>query len=218
MNKRSVFKCEAVIVREKSSISKTGGSVTASTRGKHTTVTNTLHTDIVLEIILEHSDGEFKKYELVNESLDAPVGKKILMAFKDDKPCGYQVTPRSPVCSLGYTSQKGSLSGQDFWFCIMPGAGTLIGLFMLYNDETYYQDGEMKVYNPAKVSGLISLLGVACTCLLMNPWIGYFLGTAAFGVLNAIVFSLHYGKENSGRRSMLEDINENFGEKVSELA
>lgn len=218
MSNNSVFKCEAVVIREKTVISKTGGSMTTSTRGKHTTVTNTLYTDVVLELLLEHSNGEFKKYEVVNESVEAPVGQKILMAFKDGKPCGYQVTPRSPVYSLGYTSEKGSLSGQDFWFCIMPGAGTLISLYMLFNSETFYQDREMKVYNPAKISGLVSLLGVLFTCLLMNPWIGYFVGTAAFGVLNAIVFSLHYGKENSGRRSMFEDINENFREKVSELA
>lgn len=218
MSKSPVFKCETVIIREKIAVSKTGGSVTTSTRGRHTTVTNNVYTDVVLELLLEHSNGEFKKYEVVNESLEAPVGQKILMAFKDDKPCGYQVTPTGIVRSLGYTSEKGSLSGQDFWFCIMPGGGTLISLVMLFNDEKYYQDGEMKVYSPVKISGLVSLIGVTSACLLMNPWFGYFAGTAAFGVLNAIVYGFHHGKENAGRKRMFEDIREKFGEKASELA
>lgn len=217
MSKKPVFECKAVIVREKTAISKTGGSVTTSTRGRHTTVTNHVHTDVVLELLLEHSNGEFKKYEVVNESLDAPVGQKILMAFKDNKPCGYQVTPTSPVYSLGYTSEKGSLSGQDFWICIMPGGGTLLSLVMLYNSETYYQDGEIKAYRPARIAGLVSLIGVTSACLLMNPWFGYFAGTAAFGVLNAIVLASHHGKENAGRKRMFEDIRDKFGEKASEL-
>lgn len=218
MSKNPVFTCEAVIVREKATISKTGGSVTTSTRGRHTTVTNHVHTDVVLELLLEHANGEFKKYEVVNESLEAPVGQRILMAFKDNKPCGYQVTPTGVVRSLGYTSEKGSLSGQDFWICIMPGGGTLLSLVMLFNDEKYYENGEMKVYNPMKLAGLVSLVGVASACALMNPWFGYFAGTAAFGVLNAIMHSFHYNKENAGRKRMFEDIRDKFGEMSSVLA
>ena len=218
MENKPVFRCEVVIIREKTAISQTSGSVTTSTRGRHTTVTNNINTDVVLKLLLEHSNGEFKTYEVVNETIEAPVGQKILMAFLGDKPCGYQVTPTGVVRSLGYTSGNSSLSAQDFWICIMPGGGTLLSLVMLYNSETYYQDGEMKAYRPARVAGLVSLLGVASACLLMNPWFGYFAGTAAFGVLNAVMHGFHHSKENAGRKRMFEDIRDKFGEMSSVLA
>ena len=59
MSDSPVFKCLPVIVRDKVVSSHTSGSVTASGQGRNVSVSNTVSTVVVLDVVLEFPDGIF---------------------------------------------------------------------------------------------------------------------------------------------------------------
>src|SRR5690606_29238547 len=118
----------------------TSGSVTASGQGRNVSVSNTVSTDVVLDVVLEFPDGDLLPIKLVNESLHAPVGQKILMAFKSGEPIAYQVTPMGKVYPLGYAAEVSEYTFKDFGYLACFGSGTFLAGAMIFMDQSYYED------------------------------------------------------------------------------
>lgn len=114
MSRRPAFDCAAVILRDKTVTSHTSGSVTTTKQGNNVSVSNNIGTHVKLEALLEFQNGDLLPAILIDESLHAPVGKKILMAFKSGEPVAYQVTPNGEIYTLGYISERETFTFQDF--------------------------------------------------------------------------------------------------------
>lgn len=210
MSKKTVVKYVAVIVRDKTVSSHTSGSVTTTKQGNNVSVSNNIGTNVKLELVLEFPDGDLLPVILLNESLHAPVGKKILMAFKEGEPIAYQVTPVGQVYPLGYVTEKSSTGSQEFWGLTMPLAGTFFSLALLALPLTYYEDGEMKNYNGGKIVAAAGLAFTALATYIGRGWLGYIIGTALSGIAT-LATSVHANsKENAGRKLMLNEIKSEF--------
>lgn len=210
MSKRKCYDCIRAVVREKTTTSHTSGSVTASGRGKHITVSNTIGTDIKQDVLLEFPNGKIVKTVLINESIDAPVGQAIFIAFMKGEPVAYRLDRDDQVHSLGYASQRSSLSGQEFLLLAAPVAGTLFGCAYAFIPDKYYENGEMKEHHAGQVVAGVGLAVTALSIWAMRSWVPYFIGTAIFGVATAITAMAHSSRENQGRTRLLEDIKREF--------
>lgn len=212
MSDSPVFKCLPVIVRDKVVSSHTSGSVTASGQGRNVSVSNTVSTDVVLDVVLEFPDGDLLPIKLVNESLHAPVGQKILMAFKSGEPIAYQVTPMGKVYPLGYAAEVSEYTFKDFGYLACFGSGTFLAGAMIFMDQSYYEDGRMKVFSATKIVSAVCLAGVGLATYITKGWLGYIGGTAAASIPIMISCLIHNSKENAGRKLMLQDAAKKFEE------
>ncbi|SEM38824.1 hypothetical protein SAMN04487857_101505 [Pseudomonas sp. ok272] len=217
MSKKPVFKCLPVIIRDKTVSSHTTGSVTTSKQGNNVSVTNNIGTDVKLEVVLEFPDGDLLPTILINESLHAPVGQKILMAFKEGQPVAYQVTPVGAIYPLGYVTRKSTLSAQDVMFMAIPIGGTIAGVGMACTSDSYYEDGEMKPYNASRLTGGLGLAAISLGIYVTGSWVAYIVGTALSAIPNTISCVYSNMKENAGRKLMLGDIKTEFDKLKTEL-
>ncbi|MBO0493395.1 MULTISPECIES: hypothetical protein [Pseudomonas] len=217
MNRKPAFICTPVIVRDKTVTSHTTGSVTTSTQGRNVSVRNSIGTSVKLEALLEFPDGALLPAILIDESLHAPVGKKILMAFKSGEPVAYQVTPNGEVYALGYITEKETFTFQDFTMFTLPGVGTFFSLVSLAVTQTYYEHGEFKTYNGNKI---VVAAGIAVTALgvyIAKGWFGYIVGTALTGIGFSISAIIGNSKANAGRKLMLGEIKNEFDKLKADL-
>lgn len=212
MNDSPVFKCLPVTVRDKVVSSHTSGSVTASGQGRNVSVSNTVSTDVILDVVLEFPDGDLLPIKLVNESLHAPVGQKILMAFKSGEPIAYQVTPMGKVYPLGYAAGVSEFTLKDFGYLACFGSGTLFSGAMIFMDQSYYEDGKMKVFSATKIVSAVCLAGVGLATYITKGWLGYIGGTAVASIPIMISCLIYNSKENAGRKLMLQDAAKKFEE------
>lgn len=210
MSKRKCYDCIRAVVREKTTTSHTTGSVTASGRGKHITVSNTVGTDIKQEVLLEFPNGKIVKTVLINESIDGPVGQAIFIAFMKGEPVAYRLDRDNEVHPLGYASQRSSLSGQEFLLLAAPVAGTLFGCAYASIPDKYYENGEIKEHHAGQAVAGLGLALTALSIWAMRSWVPYFMGTAIFGVATAITAIIHNSRENKGRIRLLGDLKREF--------
>ncbi|UVL90961.1 hypothetical protein [Pseudomonas sichuanensis] len=210
MTNSPVFKCLPVIVRDKVVSSHTSGSVTATGQGRNISVSNTVSTNVILDVVLEFPDGDLLPIKLINESLHAPIGQKILMAFKGGEPIAYQVTPMGKVYPLGYTTNVSEFTLKDFGYLACFGSGTFFSGAMIFMDESYYRNGEMKPYSATKVVSALCLAGVGLATYVTKGWLGYIGGTAVASFPIMISCMIHNSKENAGRKEMLQDVAKKF--------
>lgn len=129
------------------------------------TVSNTIGTNIKQEVLLEFPDGKIVKTVLINESIDAPVGQAIYIAFVKGEPIAYRLDRHDEVHSLGYASQRSTLTGQEFLLLLAPVSGTLFGISSTFMPDKYYENGEMKEHHAGQV---VAGLGLAGTALSMR--------------------------------------------------
>lgn len=217
MSKKPVYECLSVTVRDKTVSSHTSGSVTTTTQGKNVSVRNNIGTNVKLEVVLEFPDGDFLPIILINESLHAPIGKKILMAFKKGEPVAYQVTPIGEIYPLGYIRDRDTFTAQEFMLMALPVVGTMSSLGLASVSDTYYENGEMKVYNGSRITAAVGMVAIALSIYITKGWLAYVVGTALCAVPNTISRIYHGSKENTGRKLMLEDIRKEFDKLKSDL-
>lgn len=218
MDDNKVFKCFPVVVKDKTSTSRTSGSVSTNVRGDTVTVNNTVSTNVDLEVLLEFPNGEILPFHILNESLYAPVGSKILMAFKDGKPIAYKTSPGGAVYALGYTNEKYGLSSSEF-FLMVPFVGSIIAGMLLFASETYYKNGEIVPDYTANVVAALGLGGTALAVFLTEEVVaGFFIGTPLSGIALCIAMAIFNGKANAGRKSMLEDVKNKFATMIDRLS
>jgi len=157
---------------------------------------------------------------LTNESLQAPVGQKIIMAFKDGDPIAYQATRTGRIFKLGYLNNK-SFNGfidavQAFVAFALPVIGTFFSFGMVVENWYFYKDGKMQVFNESKI---VSGVGLAAVALAtgFGGLAGYLIGTAAVAVPLFITSFRHGMAEEEGRKLMLADIEKEFDKLKEEL-
>lgn len=217
MSRRPAFDCAAVILRDKTVTSHTSGSVTTTKQGNNVSVSNNIGTHVKLEALLEFQNGDLLPAILIDESLHAPVGKKILMAFKSGEPVAYQVTPNGEIYTLGYISERETFTFQDFIMFALPGVGTFFSLVSLAVTQTYYEHGEFKTYNGNKIVVAAGLAVTALSVYIAKGWFGYVVGTALTAVGFSISAIIGNSKANEGRKLMLREIKNEFDKLKAEL-
>lgn len=210
MSKRKYYDCIRAVVRDKTTTSHTSGSVTATGSGKNVSVSNNIRTNIKQDVLLEFPDGEIVKTVLINESIDAPIGHAISIAFVKGEPIAYQVNRNGEIHALGYARQQSTLTGQEFMLLIAPVAGTLFGISSTFVPDKYYENGEMKEHHAGQFVAGLGLAATALSMWVMKSWIPYFFGTAVAGVATAISAMIHYARENQGRKRLLNDVKREF--------
>ncbi|EKT4523426.1 hypothetical protein QEM13_002692 [Pseudomonas putida] len=210
MSKRNCYDCIRAVVREKTTTSHTRGAVTATGTGRNISVSNNIATDIKQDVLLEFPDGKIVKTVLINESIDAPVGHAIFIAFLKGEPIAYRLSGDDQIHSLGYTSQKSSMTGKEFMLLLAPVAGTLFGFAFASTPDKYYENGQMREHHAGQAVAGVGLAVTALSIWLMRSWIPYFVGTAVSGVATAITAIVHYSRENQGRKQLLSDLKKEF--------
>lgn len=209
MNKRKYYDCIRAVVRDRTTTSHTSGSVTATGKGRNMSVSNTVRTNIKQEVLLEFPEGKIVKTVLINESIDAPVGQAIYIAFVKGEPIAYRLDRHERVHSLGYASQRSALTGQEL-LLLAPVSGTLFACSFAFMPDKYYDNGEMKEHHAGQVVAGVGLVATALSIWTMRSWVPYFIGTAITGAAMVITTVIHNLRENRGRNRLLEDVKREF--------